>query len=75
MSELEATERYYWSRIRQSLKGGKMHECRTMFHGAYREDGGPDLCRRLEERIGTTFTAGCIALGDPAPLDKERDHE
>lgn len=75
MSELEARERYYWSKIRQALKVGDIMTCRTMLHGAERESNGPDFRAKLQGRIGDTFTAGCIALGDPAPLDKEQDHE
>jgi hypothetical protein len=38
-------------------------------------EGSPDVFPVIERRIAKTFTAGCAALGDPAPLDKENDHE
>lgn len=77
MSELEAKERYYWSKIRQALKIGNVGAARDILMVAagdpFIED--PLFICSLEDRVGKTFTAGCAALGDPAPLDKENDHE
>lgn len=75
MSELEARERYYWSKIRQALKIGDTVGAGLALGLAGVEYPTSDLTWSLRERIGKTFTAGCIALGDPAPLDKENDHE
>ena len=74
MSESEARERYYWSKIRQAIKCcGDVEGAAIWLQYACAENG--QLYKNLRNRIRDTFTAGCIALGDPAPLDKERDHE
>lgn len=72
--ELDAMERFYWSKIRQCIKGGNL----VLASGVLRmanDECGHKMVVRLRDRIKATFTAGCIALGDPAPLDKEQDHE
>lgn len=67
--EQAAKERYYWSKIRQALRAGNMSGLFQTMNRVYAE--WPDGFMVLEDRIGKTFIAGCIALGDPAPLDKE----
>ena len=74
MSELEARERYYWSKIRQALKVGDTIGAGMALGLANVEYPTSDLTWSLRERIATTFTAGLAALGDPAPLDKEQDN-
>lgn len=76
MSESEARERYYWSKIRLALKDGNPYLAARCVDSASGDcDCDIGMATRLEERIAKTFTAGCAALGDPAPLDKEQDHE
>ena len=76
MSEIEAKERYYWSKIRQALKDGDASECGRIFDFMGEcPFVPPGVQDRIRKRIAKTFTAGCIALGDPAPLDKENDHD
>ena len=75
MSEIEAKERYYWSKIRQALKDGDVYAACVFHEEAWIEDESEGLRNRLAGKISATFTAGCIALGDPAPTDKENDHE
>lgn len=70
MSEIEARERYYWSKIRQDLKAGHVEDAAAWFDVV--SEKAPHLYRALEIKVAATFTAGCIALGDPAPLDKEQ---
>lgn len=72
MSEIEARERYYWSKIRQALKSGNLGPTLHHLNALYEDE--PNLVQILQDRIGKTFTAGCIALGDPAPTE-EQDHE
>ena len=71
MSELEARERYYWSKIRQDLKAGHVEDAAGWFEVV--SEKAPHLYRALEIKVAATFTAGCIALGDPAPLEKEQE--
>jgi hypothetical protein len=73
VSEREATERYAWSKARQALKSGDTGAFVRAMNAIY--EGSPDVFPVIERRIAKTFTAGCAALGDPAPLDKENDHE
>lgn len=76
MSEMEAKERYYWSKIRQALKAGDIKAAHGIL--STRVAGWEDcayLDSRLRDRVAITFSAGCATLGDPAPLDKEQDHE
>jgi hypothetical protein len=79
MSELEARERYWWSKIRQALKDGDVSAAESIIwkcaDETETEADYDEIIGRLTARIGKTFTAGCNALGDPAPLTKENDHE
>lgn len=72
--ELDAQERFYWSKIRQGIKDGNLVLASGILRMA-NDECGYKMVVRLVDRIKATFTAGCIALGDPAPLDKEQDHE
>jgi hypothetical protein len=78
MSELEAAERYWWARVRQALKSGNVQAAADIMQSAH-DEWAPTrkaftLSEALRERTAKTFTAGCIALGDPAPLEKENDN-
>ena len=72
MSEIEARERYWWSRVRQSLKQGNLVSFYGVMNRMWREE--PGIVPVIEARVSKTFKAGCTALGDPAPI-KENDHE
>jgi hypothetical protein len=69
MSEREENERYWWSKISQALKVGDVE---TAWHRLQHDD--KEMENSLMCRVADTFTAGCIALGDTAPLDKENDN-
>lgn len=79
MSELEAKERYYWSKIRQALKEGNTdvadREMRRSFYEAGHEMDLYMLTVNLKQKVAKTFTAGCIALGDPAQPEQEKNHD
>ena len=65
--EFAARERYYWSKIRQYLKAGRVVMAWDQISEASREDGpvnGDVLRARLVDRVARTFTAGCHALCD-----------
>lgn len=73
MSDRSAAKVYFWSKVRQALKGGACGSAARYMTEAEREHDG--LGHELMFKAAETFKAGCIALGDPAPLDKEQDHE
>lgn len=69
MSDRSAAKVYFWSKVRQALKGGACGSAARYMTEAEREHDG--LGHELMFKAAETFKAGCIALGDPAPLDKE----
>ncbi len=73
MSEIDARERYYWSKIRQALKGGDLESAAKWLDTA--SEQVPHLTRAIQMIVAATFELGCRIGGDPAPLDKENDHE
>lgn len=72
MSEMQATERYWWSQVRCAMKGGRCSSAGAHLIAAEHENG-VEFGLALRERVARTFAAGCAALGDPAPLENERD--
>jgi hypothetical protein len=64
-----AKERYYWSKVRQSIKAGMLVQAAGFITESDRTP--PRIGILLTKRAADTFTAGCVALRDPAPLDKE----
>lgn len=72
MSEIEAKERYYWSKIRQALKSGSFENAITAWDTML--DEASEVEGAMRRKVRKTFTAGCNALGDPAPTE-EKDHD
>jgi hypothetical protein len=75
VSEMEARERFWWAKVRQAMKMGKVLVAYDLMEKAWLETRSDRLRGQLERNIANTFKAGCAALRDPAPLDKEQDHE
>lgn len=71
MSEIEARDRYWWSKIRQALKAGNIEELADVMDRVSWHE--PHRYSQMQYMIAKTFTAGCTALGDPAPTDKEQE--
>jgi hypothetical protein len=72
MSDRSAAKLYFWSKVRQALKNGACGSAMRHLTDAEREHDG--LGHELMAKAAETFTAGCAALGDPAPLDKGNDN-
>ena len=70
VSEREANERYWWSKIRQALKAGDVENAERFL-----QHDDKEMENTLRCRVADTFTAGCIALGDPAQPEQEKNHD
>jgi hypothetical protein len=73
-AEMEAKQRFYWSKIRQAMKLGQA-DAAAYWLEDIKCNENTEIHTNLSERLADTFKAGCNALGDPAPLTKENDHE
>jgi hypothetical protein len=73
MDEMSAWQRREWAHLRLALKSGRIREAAAIIDSCDKEMG-PTFSLLLCDRAATTFTAGCNALGDPAPI-KEKDDE
>lgn len=71
MTERDAAAVYFWGKIRQCLKHGHCGLAMRYMTSAEKEYDG--LGHEMMDRAGKTFTAGCVVLGDPAPLNGESD--